>query len=495
MADDPVPTQAAIQSAPEPATPACRIYEARRQWAQTYASNHRSRRRLGAALSLIFTLVAGIGAYGMAGIAEASVPERFFITALFPLFPILAARMSARVRLEGDTAVVGWAAAWLIAICWAALLFFGYAKNGQLILAFTFGINSLAQVTVYAACMFIPVNYRFEDEIVLPRILETHAAPPPHDNESILSDYREAEKLAAAWLRRFGYKDAEITPVGQDGGIDVAARGAVAQVKLWHTKRVGISEVQRLAGLTKPGQRPFFFARSGYTRQAEEWASDPAHRVALFELEGDGNLRAANFTALRTLYKAPFRMPSSARQPISAGFKVVTGAFFAFGVAAIPVGGAFILATPGTRFLPSLFLIGSIWLTYVLGFTQILGKDFRRLIRALTARREGAEWPGWREILTDPAVADRDEALPAGQFSGYAEKGQLGLFITVIELFVLTRKLRQWALCKVGITRRPRAPFGIGELLAVKLLMDMGRTSRRHKRLPRSPSANARRSS
>ncbi|MDT0529136.1 restriction endonuclease [Micromonospora sp. DSM 115977] len=341
--------------------------------------------------------------------------------------------------------------------------------------------------------MFIPVDYRFEDEVVLPRLLETHAAPPPHANEALLTDYREAEKMAAAWLRRFGYKDAEITPVGQDGGIDVAARGAVAQVKLWHTKRVGIGEVQRLAGLTEPGQRPFFFARSGYTKQAEAWASDPAHCVALFELEGDGNLRAANFTALRTLYKAPYRMPPSGRQSISVRFKVVTGGFFAFGVTAIPVGGAFILATPGIAFLPSLFFIGGIWLTYVLGFTQILGRDSRRLIRALTAHRKGQGWPAWREILADPIVADRDDDLPPGQFSGYAEKGQLGLFITVIEFFVLARKLEQWVLCKVGITRRPRAPFGIGELLAVKLLMDMGRTSRRHKRLSRSPKANAQR--
>ncbi|MFD6611408.1 restriction endonuclease [Micromonospora chalcea] len=487
--------QATTQSAQESTSPAARIYEARRQWAQTYANKHRSRRRLGAVLSSVFTVVAGIGVYWMPGVAEASFLDRLFIVILFPLFPILAARMSARIRLGGDTATKGWALAWLLAICWAAILFFGYANNGQLSLAIFFGVNGIAQVAVHAACMFIPVDYKFEDEVVLPRVLETHAVSPPETCGSALSDYREAEKMAAAWLRRFGYKDAEVTPTGQDGGIDVAARGAVAQVKLWHTKRVGISEVQRLAGLTKLGQRPFFFARSGYTKQAEDWASDPAHRVALFELEGDGNLRAANFTALRTLYKAPFRMPLSARQPISIRFKILTGGFFLFGILLISAGGAFILTMPDINFMPSLLFIGGIWLVYLLGFVQILGKDALRLVRAVASRRKGQMWPGWQGILTDPVVLDGDEDLPPGQFAGYAERGQLGLFITVIELLVLARKLREWALCKVGVNRRQRAPFGIGELLAVKLLMDMGRTRRPHKRLRRNPRADIQQSS
>ncbi|MBQ1009580.1 restriction endonuclease [Micromonospora sp. M51] len=424
----------------------------------------------------MFTVVVVIGSYNFPGIAEAALlPDRVFFVILLPLFPLSVARFAAGVRLDGDTEVKGWAVAWVSALGAAAVLFFGYMEHGQAIVGTLLGLCSIAQVAALAICMFIPIDQRFEDEVVLPRILKTHVPPAEGKDEVALTDYRDAEKMAAAWLRRFGYPDAEVTPVGPDNGIDVAARGAVAQVKLWHTKRVGISEVQRLAGLTKPGQQAFFFARSGYTKKAEEWASDPSHRVALFELDGDGNLRAANFTALRALYKAPFRMPRSNRDPLSVKFKAALGSIFIFGMVTIPIMAAFILTSPGVKLAPSLLLLAAMWLLYFLGFTVTLRRDFRRLTCAMAARWRGEAWPGWGEILTEPVAAGRDDDLPPGLFAGYLEKGGLGALISIVEGLVFLRKAKEWALCRTGISRRPKAPFGIGELMAVGLLMDMGR--------------------
>jgi Restriction endonuclease len=123
----------------------------------------------------------------------------------------------------------------------------------------------------------------------------------------IVSDWYVGEQVAAAWVRRFGWEDAEVTPDGRDNGIDVWARGAVAQVKIWKHKRAGIAEVQRLAGSAKPGQSCLFFSADGYTRAALAWSYHLDHRVALFELLPDGRLVACNWHAWRISQEAPFR--------------------------------------------------------------------------------------------------------------------------------------------------------------------------------------------
>lgn len=138
---------------------------------------------------------------------------------------------------------------------------------------------------------------------------ETTANPdlPASSYPRIIYDYYDAECVAAAWVRRFGYRDATVTPPGSDDGIDVLATGAIAQVKYWHEKYVGVAEVQRLAGCAKRGQGCFFFASGGYTDHALRWADHPDHRVALFHFYNDGNLKPLNFHAELVLWKVPYR--------------------------------------------------------------------------------------------------------------------------------------------------------------------------------------------
>ncbi|WP_411157656.1 restriction endonuclease [Nocardia puris] len=56
---------------------------------------------------------------------------------------------------------------------------------------------------------------------------------------------QEAERNAAARMREMGFADAAVTAGGADGGVDVRASRAIAQVK-WRGGMVSRPEVQKL---------------------------------------------------------------------------------------------------------------------------------------------------------------------------------------------------------------------------------------------------------
>jgi len=62
-----------------------------------------------------------------------------------------------------------------------------------------------------------------------------------------VSTWREAEEAAASHMRRMGYAGVKLTTGGADGGVDVRASGAMAQVK-FEAKPVGRPALQRLVG-------------------------------------------------------------------------------------------------------------------------------------------------------------------------------------------------------------------------------------------------------
>lgn len=91
--------------------------------------------------------------------------------------------------------------------------------------------------------------------------------------------WQDAERIACEWMRKNGYPDARLTPPGADGGIDVASRKAVAQVK-HHLKPVGRPDVQRLYAVAQTSKRrALFFSNAGYTPDATAWARE--HGVEL----------------------------------------------------------------------------------------------------------------------------------------------------------------------------------------------------------------------
>lgn len=106
-----------------------------------------------------------------------------------------------------------------------------------------------------------------------------------------MPDWRNAERATAAWMsEQLGER--VVTGSGSaDGGIDVAGRAFVGQVKYWRSK-VGRPEVQNIYGIAQArGVVAAGFSSGGYTRQAMRWADTAG--VALFSFTmTDGTYRA-----------------------------------------------------------------------------------------------------------------------------------------------------------------------------------------------------------
>jgi Restriction endonuclease len=241
-----------------------------------------------------------------------------------------------------------------------------------------------------------------------------------------ITDSRVAELVAAAWVRRFGWPDAEATPVGHDEGIDVWAKGAVAQVKCWGKTKPGIRHVQRLAGSAKLGQAHLFFFTSGYTKAALLWSYHPDNRVALFELSPDGHLIACNWYAWRIARRAPLRLPYALRAPTPralyvclGSFSVLNGAFLLWLTALALVRGAYTTAM-GANFT---IMVGTMGIASVGIVIRTLGPEARRFILAARRYRQTGSWADWRgpSRLSPPIVtpARRPTSLWGMRFSGW----------------------------------------------------------------------------
>jgi hypothetical protein len=111
----------------------------------------------------------------------------------------------------------------------------------------------------------------------------------------------DAEVAAAEFMRRIGFPDAKRTPSGADGGIDVIASGAVAQVKT-HMKPIGRPDLQRLCGIAK-GRTTLFFSLEGYTPEARKWGD--LEGMALFRFDYQGEASPINRAAKALMAARP----------------------------------------------------------------------------------------------------------------------------------------------------------------------------------------------
>ncbi|MFZ2242992.1 MAG: restriction endonuclease [Gordonia amarae] len=105
---------------------------------------------------------------------------------------------------------------------------------------------------------------------------------------------QQAESLAAAIMQKqLGFRDAAVTNLSGDGGVDVVSRHAVAQVKHW-SSQVGRPALQQLYGARGADARKklVFFSSGGYSPQAVEYAD--THEVALFGFSNDSTWWAVN---------------------------------------------------------------------------------------------------------------------------------------------------------------------------------------------------------
>lgn len=111
----------------------------------------------------------------------------------------------------------------------------------------------------------------------------------------MIQSWKDAEYAAAEHMRRLGWRDAMLTQGGADGGVDVTASDAAAQVKFL-SKPVGSPDVQRLRGAAHTYRHALFYSGSGYTSQAMDAAEQSD--VALFLFTPDGLAVALNSAAV-----------------------------------------------------------------------------------------------------------------------------------------------------------------------------------------------------
>jgi hypothetical protein len=135
---------------------------------------------------------------------------------------------------------------------------------------------------------------------------------------------RDAEEAAAEWMRYWGFADAEATQRSADGGVDVRASRAVAQVKA-HQVPIGRPDLQRLHGMAvTEGKMSLFFSLMHFTPQALEWADSIG--MALFRFNYACEPEPVNAAAQVIVDDAPEYEREDARPPEPAVAHVVTDA-------------------------------------------------------------------------------------------------------------------------------------------------------------------------
>ena len=108
------------------------------------------------------------------------------------------------------------------------------------------------------------------------------------------------EFIAESWMKYWGIEDAQKTPKGSDGGIDVYSSSFVAQVKFFANRKVERPDVQNLYGVAQSMNAGsiFFSYASGYTTEALEWAEEQG--MACFSFDEIPNRKRFEFIALTT---------------------------------------------------------------------------------------------------------------------------------------------------------------------------------------------------
>lgn len=105
-------------------------------------------------------------------------------------------------------------------------------------------------------------------------------------------------------MRALGFDDAQQTRGGADGGIDVisSSHRVAAQVK-HYAGPVGRPEMQKLTGAAHQFGERLFYAKSGYTAAAREYAQQ--HDIALFTYDANAFVEAVNDRATELNARMP----------------------------------------------------------------------------------------------------------------------------------------------------------------------------------------------
>ncbi|WP_459804126.1 restriction endonuclease [Herbidospora sp. RD11066] len=410
-----------------------------RDYAAYYVATHRRKRTISWILAIIFA------SYALSMVIHLPPSETspaWIQVAIFAvatvLLPLSLAANAAEKAKEWTANFTLWLAAWTFPTINTASLLIDTPTGPASLHQISGVLASISMIAVLAIGLRIPESPFLDwDTVFEDYISNVGTATGGASAEAILADYRDAEFMAAAWLRRFGYRDAKAVPPGPDGGVDAYANRAIAQVKFWRDKRVGIGDVQRLSGTAKPGQAAYFFAAFGYTKKAEEWARDPETNVALFLIRSDGSLVAKNYLARRAIWKSRTMLPSAFREPGSLRSKIVISVVSLVGLIFFTSLLAYLTITQAS-FGALLFAIVML-LIYIYLFFATLHRDIARLRSAISRSRTGEGWPKWREIIQVDFTEYPDANLPPDQFYGY-DDAKLRVFCILADTVLIFRR-------------------------------------------------------
>ncbi len=136
------------------------------------------------------------------------------------------------------------------------------------------------------------LQQQMQEEKKHPARAQTGRARP---RPQLIRDFNDSERVAAEWMRYFGYSNVGVMPVGPDGGVDVYSDEALAQVKAQASPTTRPQVQQHLGVCRAQGKEPVFFSLAGYTPGAVDWAD--ANGMVLFLFDRQGIPAAANSAA------------------------------------------------------------------------------------------------------------------------------------------------------------------------------------------------------
>jgi TPR repeat protein len=167
------------------------------------------------------------------------------------------------------------------------------AESGETTSMYNLGVLYKKMDNISAALFWFEKAWLKGHKTAKKSLDELKKMPSPQYNLSA----RDAELVAARWMVYWGYYDAKATPVGPDGGLDVIAGRALAQVKYRNVK-TSRTEINEFHGSAEgSGKDELFFSLSGYTQQAIERADEKS--IALFVFNDQGVPKPFNISARR----------------------------------------------------------------------------------------------------------------------------------------------------------------------------------------------------
>lgn len=431
-------------------------FDAQATWAREYARRHRRRRGLA---WVIGVFMAGFLAFGIPPLIGGPLWEAIVLAVFFTAGPLGCIGIAAQDAVKADPTGSYWRIAWAMMLLTSAEFIWRYHDTGHLAYGVVQAIFSVSIPLLLFCALRIPPDPSVDWEAVYDDFLaNVRTGESGKVYPCRIRDDKQAEEICADWLKRFGYADARVsekTKSGHDNGIDIYAAGAVAQVKYWLTDRVGIKDVQRLVGSAAPGQAKFFFAASGYTRNAARWAAHPDRRIALFRLLPDGHLLALNYHAKKKLWFPPFRLMVRTSAPRSLWLTVMTAIVFGLGAVFYVVALAYILAAPGAT-MEGMAVVVLLSALFLVMFLLTSAGLVRRVIRGVGDYLRRRRWPGWRDILVGPERPAPVSLLPPDSFISYEGLGWLRMITMAFDLASAARICRNLVWTRARTTVRTR---------------------------------------